>query len=78
LLLLCLGIGSLLAMPVTGALAARFGCRRIVLASGLGCCAVFPFLAIAPSVSSLAVALFLFGATIGTLGCGDEYSGRHC
>jgi predicted MFS family arabinose efflux permease len=67
LLLLCLGIGSLLAMPVTGALAARFGCRRIVLLSGLGCCAVFPFLAIAPSVPSLAVALFLFGATIGTL-----------
>ena len=67
LLLLCLGIGSLLAMPVTGILAARFGCRRVILLSGLGCCAVFPFLAIAPSAPFLALALFLFGATIGTL-----------
>ncbi|MTV40271.1 MFS transporter [Duganella radicis] len=67
LLLLCLGIGSLLAMPVTGVLAARFGCRRVILWSGLGCCAVFPFLAIAPSAPLLALTLFLFGATIGTL-----------
>jgi len=67
LLLLCLGIGSLLAMPVTGVLAARFGCRRIVLLSGLGCCLVFPFLAMAPTAWSLALVLFLFGATIGTL-----------
>lgn len=67
LLLLCLGIGSLLAMPVTGILAARFGCRRVILLSGLGCCAVFPFLAIAPSAPLLALVLFLFGATIGTL-----------
>ncbi|MBV7536934.1 MFS transporter [Duganella sp. sic0402] len=67
LLLLCLGIGSLLAMPVTGVLAARFGCRRVVLWSGLACCAVFPFLAIAPSAPLLGLTLFLFGAAIGTL-----------
>lgn len=67
LLLLCLGIGSLMAMPVTGLLAARFGCRRVVMTSGLGCCAVFPFLAIAPSAPLLGLTLFLFGATIGTL-----------
>jgi predicted MFS family arabinose efflux permease len=67
LLLLCLGIGSLLAMPVTGMLAARFGCRRVVMLSGLGCCAVFPFLALAPTANWLALTLFLFGACIGTL-----------
>jgi predicted MFS family arabinose efflux permease len=67
LLLLCLGIGSLLAMPLTGMLAARFGCRKVIMWSGLGCCAVFPFLAIAPSAPWLAATLFLFGATIGTL-----------
>ncbi|WP_090181806.1 MULTISPECIES: MFS transporter [unclassified Duganella] len=67
LLLLCLGIGSLMAMPVTGVLAARFGCRRVIMLSGLGCCAVFPFLAIAPSAPLLGLSLFLFGATIGTL-----------
>lgn len=67
LLLLCLGIGSLLAMPVTGMLAARFSCRRVVMLAGLGCCAVFPFLAMAPTASWLALTLFLFGASIGTL-----------
>lgn len=67
LLLLSLGIGSLLAMPVTGMLAARYGCRRVVMLSGLGCCAVFPFLAMAPNASWLALTLFLFGASIGTL-----------
>lgn len=67
LLLLCLGIGSLCAMPVTGALAARFGCRRIILWSGLLCCAVLPALALVPTAATLALALFVFGATIGTL-----------
>jgi predicted MFS family arabinose efflux permease len=67
LLLLCLGIGSLIAMPVTGVLAAKYGCRRVVMLSGLICCAVFPFLAYAPSAPLLALALFLFGAAIGTL-----------
>jgi predicted MFS family arabinose efflux permease len=67
LLLLCLGIGSLCAMPLTGALAARYGCRPVVLCSGMICCAVFPFLAIAPGVVALGAALFLFGAALGTL-----------
>jgi len=66
-LLLCLGIGSLLAMPATGALTTRFGCRPVVLLSGALVCAVLPFLAIAPSPLLLGVTLFLFGATIGTL-----------
>jgi predicted MFS family arabinose efflux permease len=66
-LLLCLGIGSLLAMPVTGALTTRFGCRPVVLLSGALVCAVLPFLAVAPSPLLLGVTLFLFGATIGTL-----------
>jgi predicted MFS family arabinose efflux permease len=67
LLLLCLGIGSLTAMPVTGMLAARFGFRPVIMFAGLGCCAVFPFLALAPTAPSLALALFLFGAAMGTL-----------
>jgi predicted MFS family arabinose efflux permease len=43
LLLLCLGVGSLLSMPLAGALAARYGCRRvIVIATGLLCLAPYP------------------------------------
>ncbi|MFP5392970.1 MAG: MFS transporter, partial [Gammaproteobacteria bacterium] len=37
-LLLCLGIGSILAMPLTGGMAARFGCRPVIFLSGILCC----------------------------------------
>jgi MFS family permease len=67
LLLLCLGAGSLLAMPVTGVLAARFGCRLVVLASGALVCLVLPGLAFAPTPLLLGCTLFAFGAAIGTL-----------
>lgn len=67
LLLLCLGAGSLLAMPLTGMLAARFGCRPVVLLSGWLACLVLPCLALAGSPALLGLSLFLFGATLGTL-----------
>ena len=34
-LLLCLGAGSLCAMPFTGMLSSRFGCRRVIVGAGL-------------------------------------------
>lgn len=67
LLLLALGVGSLVAMPATGMLATRFGCRPIIMLSGLGCSLMLPLLALAPTASSLALALFIFGAALGTL-----------
>ncbi|MRV76505.1 MFS transporter [Duganella sp. FT92W] len=66
-ILLCLGIGSMLAMPATGALTARFGCRKVMTASGSLVCAILPMLALASSPLQLALALFLFGASIGTM-----------
>ena len=35
LLLLCLGAGSILAMPIAGVLATRFGCRRVLIGGTL-------------------------------------------
>ena len=35
LLLLCIGIGSLATMPLSGALSARLGCRRVLVAAGV-------------------------------------------
>jgi predicted MFS family arabinose efflux permease len=67
LLLLCLGLGSLAAMPVTGALAARFGCRNVILWSALVVCLALPGLALAPAPLMLGVTLFVFGAAIGTM-----------
>jgi len=66
-LLLCLGVGSMLAMPISGALAARFGCRRLIVISGALICFLLPLLAIAPNAISLGLTLFMFGASIGTL-----------
>ena len=67
LLLLCLGIGSMIAMPFAGALAARLSCRIVIVASTAVLCVSLPLLAIASSVAGLVVALLLFGAAIGTL-----------
>jgi predicted MFS family arabinose efflux permease len=66
-LLLCLGIGSVAAMLVTGALSARLGSRPIILAGGFGVAGVLPLLAIAPTPLTLGLALLAFGAAIGSL-----------
>jgi predicted MFS family arabinose efflux permease len=66
-LLLCLGIGSLLAMFLTGMLSARFGTRPVILASGFGLCVVLPFLALAATPFTLGVTLLFFGASLGSL-----------
>jgi predicted MFS family arabinose efflux permease len=67
LLLLCLGIGSLAAMPLTGLLASRFGCRPVILVSGALGCLVLPLLALAPTPLLQGLALLVFGAAIGAL-----------
>jgi predicted MFS family arabinose efflux permease len=67
LVLLCLGMGSLIAMPIAGRLTSRFGCRLVIESSGAIASLILPFLVIAPDPLLLAFALSLFGAAIGTL-----------
>jgi MFS family permease len=67
LLLLCLGVGSILAMPMAGILATRFGCRRVATGGTLLICLALPLLATVSSIPALIVALFLFGAGLGTV-----------
>jgi MFS family permease len=67
LLLLCLGFGSILAMPITGMLCARLGARPMILLGGIGAGLLLPALAFANSPPALAAALLGFGASIGTL-----------
>lgn len=69
LLLLCLGAGSILAMPLAGALTSRFGCRRVVLVSTGVLCLMLPLLATLGTLPALALALFVFGAGMGSLDC---------
>ncbi|WP_312056728.1 MFS transporter [Pantoea brenneri] len=72
-LLLCLGIGSLAAMPITGTLVARFGCRRVMCLSTLLVLAMMPLLATADSHLVMAAALMCFGAGLGMLDVAMNY-----
>ncbi|MGN8278227.1 MFS transporter [Pseudomonas sp. SMN5] len=67
LLLLCLGVGSILAMPISGALATRFGCRRVLSGGTILICLALPLLATMTTLPWLVAALFVFGAGLGTV-----------
>lgn len=67
LLLLCLGLGSILAMPVTGVLTSRFGCRVVIVVASSAMAIVLPFLVLADTMPELAIALAVFGASVGTV-----------
>lgn len=67
LLLLCLGGGSITAMPLTGWLAARVGSKPLIIGGGLGLVLLLPLLVLAGSVPLLAVVLMAFGASLGTI-----------
>jgi MFS family permease len=65
--LLCLGIGSVIAMPLTGILSARYGSRPLIVAGSLGVTVLLPILPTASTAGLLCIGLFLFGAALGSL-----------
>lgn len=67
LLLLCLGAGSVTAMLRTGPLCARYGCKPVVMGSGLAMSLALPLLVLAGSSWALGAALFVFGGALGSL-----------
>lgn len=67
LLLLCLGVGSLITMPLAGTLAARFGCRLLIILASVFICISIPLLAVVDNVQEIIAALLLFGAALGTI-----------
>jgi len=68
-LLLCLGVGALIAMPVTGWLTSRFGCRRVILVAIALIIISTPWLSVLSDPLLLALALLLFGVGIGVTDC---------
>lgn len=66
-LLLFLGLGSLIAMPLTGVLVGRYGCKRIITCGSAFLLVLLPLLALFSSPFSLAMALMAFGASIGLI-----------
>jgi hypothetical protein len=67
LLLLCIGLGSVIAMVVTGALSARYGAKPVIVGGGSGLAVVLPLLTIVSTPLTLAIALLAFGAFLGSL-----------
>ncbi|MGC0786876.1 MFS transporter [Pantoea agglomerans] len=68
-LLLCLGVGALIAMPVTGWLTSRFGCRRVILVAVTLVIISTPWLSMLSNPLLLALALLVFGVGIGVTDC---------
>jgi predicted MFS family arabinose efflux permease len=69
LLLLCLGAGSIIGMPIAGVLAGRYGCRVVLVASSLLICLTLPLLATVSAMPILFITLFVFGAGVGSADC---------
>ncbi|PBS14255.1 MFS transporter [Lysobacteraceae bacterium NML93-0792] len=68
-LLLCLGLGSLVAMPLSGMVAARRGPRLVMISTVLLMLAMLPLLTFVSSPWFLALILIAFGGAIGAMDC---------
>lgn len=66
-LLLFLGTGSVVAMPLAGGLAGKIGSRVVIAVASIGIACVLPFLAMAATQWQLAAALFFFSAFLGAV-----------
>ncbi len=67
LVILALGFGSILIMPLSGALIARIGSRPVLRVTCLACSAALLPVVLAPHVTALAVIMFIFGGIIGSM-----------
>ncbi|WP_129717327.1 MFS transporter [Pedobacter sp. SYP-B3415] len=66
-ILLMLGAGAIVMMPVAGFFVHRFGSRVVMLASGLLMAAALPLLMLAGTPLLLGTVLFFFGAGVGAI-----------
>lgn len=67
LVLLAMAAGAITAMPIAGAMVARFGSRTMTTIAAIAFALVLPLPILSPSVPLLAAALFILGAWNGTL-----------
>src|SRR5918997_4810844 len=65
--LLCVSLGALASMQLTGALCARLGPGLAGVAAAIATCAALALPGLTGSIPELAVALLVFGAATGTL-----------
>ena len=67
LLLLCIGIGSLLTMPLSGAAAVRLGCRKVLTFASLAFAVLLFLLSQVSEILAAVPVLLLFGAVMGCI-----------
>lgn len=67
LVLLSLGAGAILIMPFTGMFINKYGSRKVTLIAATVISLILPLLLLTSSSIQLAVALFIFGAAIGSI-----------
>ena len=66
-LLLCIGVGSLLTMPLSGALAMRLGCRRVVMTAAVLFAAILLLVSCVDALSLAVPIVLIFGAVMGCI-----------
>lgn len=76
-LLLLVGAGAMLMMPTTGWLVARFGSRIIMACAALVIAFALPLLLTLSSIASIAITLFIFGSSIGSIDVAMNAHGVH-
>ena len=69
-LLLCLGIGSVVAMLFTGVLSTKFGTRPVILVSGVALAIFLPTLVVSSTTVTMGLSLLFFGAALGAIEVG--------
>src|SRR3954454_25268944 len=67
LLLLCLGLGSIAAMTLTGVMNERYGSKPMFCPGCVGLSVILPLLPLAGPALQLGALLLVFGASLGTL-----------
>ena len=67
LLLLCIGIGSLLTMPISGMASNHWGCRRVLTAASVAYAALLVVLCLIPTMGLTIPVLLIFGAVMGSI-----------
>ena len=66
-LLLCIGVGSLLTMPLSGALAMRLGCRRVVMTAAVLVATILLLVSCVDTLSLAVPIVLIFGAVMGCI-----------
>ena len=66
-ILMGMSIGVLSALSVSGNLIARFGSKKVAVASAFGMCIGVPVIALVPHPGLLFMSLFIFGASMSTM-----------